>query len=242
MLVTYITKYSFDALKRQDLDENDQNALFIEARDLFRKSPASGQVGELLVYFLLEAVMKAPQALRKMTLTTNPAEERKGSDGVHIRWNSDLQILEIYFAEAKIWRDFPAALKNAFESIQEFHATGMKQHELNLFSTHLRILDSDLQTKVLSYIEGENSPNTRINHACLIGFDWAEYKRLDDSRRSAFIAEFEQRYAKWGQAALTKTESHLSTFPHKSLGFEFFFIPFKDVQEFRDRFNEALRG
>jgi hypothetical protein len=229
-------------LKRKELDENDRNALFVEARNLFRKSPKSGQVGEMLVYFLLEAVVRAPQALRKMSLTTNPGEERKGSDGVHIKWNSELNILEVYFSEAKIWSNFAAALKDAFKSIEEFHTNGMKQHELNLFSSHFKILDTELQAKILSYIEGENAPNTRVNHACLVGFDWDEYKSLDDLRRSAFIAEFEKRYAEWGQSALSKTESHLLTFPHKNLGFEFFFILFKDVQEFRDQFSAVLWG
>jgi hypothetical protein len=65
MLVRYITMYCFDAQKRNDLSEVDRNALFVEARDLFRKSKSSGQVGEMLIYFFLEAVLKAPQALRE---------------------------------------------------------------------------------------------------------------------------------------------------------------------------------
>jgi len=242
MLVNYITLYCFDALKRKDLDDVDHNALFVEARDLFRKSPASGQAGEMLIYFLLEAVMQAPQALRKMSLTTNPSEERKGSDGVHINWNSELEILEIYFAESKIWSDFAAGLKDAFKSIDSFHAAGMKQHELNLFGTHFKLLDSELQTKILSYIDGENAPKTRINHACLIGYDWYEYKCLDDSRRKQFIAEFQERYSHWAENAIQKVESGLSTFPHKHLRFEFLFVPFKDVKQFRNSFQEALRG
>lgn len=195
MLVNYITLYCFDALRRNDLDDVERNALFVEARDLFRKSKTSGQPGEILIYFLLESVMHAPQALRKMPLTTSPSEERKGSDGLHIGWNSTLEVLELYFAESKIWSDFSAALKDAFESIDKFHDGSMKQHELTLFSNHFRLLDSDLREKILSYIDGENAPKTRINHACLIGFDWDEYRCLDDSRRQRFIAEFEHRYA-----------------------------------------------
>lgn len=242
MLVNYITMYCFDAMRRRDLPELDRNALFTEARDLFRKGGNSGQVGEILIYFLLEAVLRAPQALHKMPLTTNPKEERKGSDGIHIRWNAADGVLEIFFAEAKIWADFSDALRDAFKSIDDFHSAGINYHELKLFSRHFRVLDSKLQEKVISYVEGDNQYKTRIHQACLIGFNWEEYKRLDDSRRQQFINEFEKRYGEWAQTALGKVQAKLSTFPHKYLQFEFFFIPFSDVQSFRDLFDEALWG
>jgi hypothetical protein len=242
MLVRYITMYCFEALRRKDLDPVEQNALFMEARDLFRKAGKSGQAGEMLIYFLLEAVLKAPQALRKMPLSTNPKEERKGSDGVHIKWNSDLQILDLFFAEAKIWATFSTALDDVFASVKKFHEGGMKQHELNLLTNHFTALDDDTQEKILSYIDGENAPNTRVTHAALVGFDWEEYKALDDARRKQFVAEFESRYKSWAAATVPKVSSKLSKFEYKNLRFEFFFIPFKDVQKFRDWFEEALRG
>ena len=113
MLVRYITLYCYDALRRKDLDDVERAGLFMEARDLFRKADKSGQGGEMLVYFLLEAVLKAPQALRTMPLSTNPKEERKGSDGVHVKWNPDLELLDLFFAEAKIWASFSDALDDA---------------------------------------------------------------------------------------------------------------------------------
>jgi hypothetical protein len=242
MLVNYITMYCFDALKRKVLSDVDRNALFTEARDLFRKAGNSGQVGEILIYFLLEAVLKAPQALHKMPLTTNPKEERKGSDGVHIRWDATDETLEIFFAESKIWGDFGDALRDALKSVRDLHADGIARHELKLFSGHFKVLDPKLQERVNSYIDGDNQCKTRIHHACLVGFDWEEYKCLDDSRRIEFVKEFEKRYEEWAQSAIGKVEAKLSAFPHKHLQFEFFFIPFSNVQSFRDYFEEALRG
>jgi Cap4 SAVED domain len=243
MLVTYITNYCFDALKRRDLEESERNELFMQARDLFRDADYSGQAGEMLVYFLIESILKAPQALKKMPITTNTAEERKGSDGVHVRWDEKLAILDILFAESKIFQEFGKALTKAFKSIQDFHdAGGMKEHEMKLVTAHFKILDSDLQAKVISYIDGENAPKTRLTQVCLIGFDWSEYKCLDDSRRKAFTDEFEQRYTAWAQDAVKKIEEGMKPFLHKHLRFEFFLLPFKDVQVFRDHFDEALRG
>jgi len=196
----------------------------------------------MLVYFLIEAILEAPQMLRKMPVSTNPKEERKGSDGVHFKWNTELSILEIYFAESKIWSHFNDAANAAFESITDFHSEGMKQHELNLVSANLRLIDSQLQERILSYIEGENAAQTRINQVCLIGFDWEEYKCLDDSRRKEFIAAFHDRYSQWARDCKEKIEEKLEAFPYRHLRFEFFLLPFKDVQQFRDWFEEALRG
>jgi len=163
MLVTYITNYCFDALKRRDLEETERNQLFMEARDLFRDAETSGQAGEMLVYFLMESVLKAPQALKKMPVTTNTKEDRKGSDGVHIKWDSKLEILEILFAESKILQSFSKALEKGFASIQGFRDSGgMRQHEMKLVTANFKILDSDLQAKVISYIDGENAPKTRL--------------------------------------------------------------------------------
>jgi hypothetical protein len=136
--------------------------MFMRARDLFRESANSGQVGELLVYFLLETVLHAPQALKKMPMTTNPNEERKGSDGVHLRW--DEGVLELIFAESKIWKSFPDALRDAFASMEQFHDSRTKQHEVNAFTSGFSNLDSELQKKVLPYIEGDNVSNCRLAH------------------------------------------------------------------------------
>jgi hypothetical protein len=177
-----------------------------------------------------------------MSLTTNAQDERKGSDGLHFAWNSELDLLELYFAEAKIWNSFAGALTDVFSSIETFHSAGLRQHELNLFSAHFRILDLELQKKILSYVNGKHAPKTRMTHACLLGFDWSEYNCLDDMRRRDFVAEFEDRYSSWAVEAIRKLETKLASFPLKHLRFEFFFLPFKSVADFRQLFEEALRG
>ena len=77
-------------------------------------------------HFLIEAVLQAPQVLKKMQITTNPNDERKGSDGVHIRWTNNEEVLEVIFAEAKLYKDFATALTNAFISMTDFHNSATK--------------------------------------------------------------------------------------------------------------------
>jgi len=242
LLVRHITLYCFKAERRRDLPELERNEMFMQARDLFRKTGNSGQVGELLIYFLLETVLNAPQALKKMPMTTNPNEERKGSDGVHLRWDEPAAVLEVIFAESKIWNSFSDALADAFTSMENFHDSRTKQHEVNAFTSGFSGLDPGLQKKVVSYVEGENSSNFRLTQACLIGFNWKEYECLTDGRRSDFIKEFEERYRAWADGMRESLNAKLKAFRHKHLRFEFFMLPFKDVEAFRNWFQEELTG
>lgn len=242
LLARYITHYCFRAERRRDKSETERNEIFMRARDLFTRSANSGQVGELLIYFLLETVLEAPQVLKKMPLTTNPNEERKGSDGVHLRWDAITGVLEIIFAESKLWKSFSDALRDAFESIERFHDSRTKQHEINAFTSGFSALTDDAQQRIVSYIEGENSSNSRLVQACLIGFDWPEYRCLTDTRRGAFVKEFEDRYRAWGFDVSHRLNEKLKVFKHKHLRFEFFMLPFVDVESFRASFVRELTG
>jgi hypothetical protein len=242
MLAKYITHYCFTAERRKDLSEVERNEMYMQARDLFRLAADSGQVGELLIYFLLETVLGAPQALKKMPLTTNPKEERKGSDGVHIRWDESANVLELIFAESKIWASFSAALSDAFRSMEAFHDARTRQLEINIVTSGFSNLKPELQGKVASYIDGENVSQCRFVHACLIGFNWPEYECLTDGRRAAFITEFEDRYRTWAASIRSSLNDKLKAFKHKHLRLEFFMLPFRDVEAFRAWFNQELTG
>jgi hypothetical protein len=242
LLAKYITLYCVRAERRKDLPELERNEMFMQCRDLFMPTKSSGQVGELLIYFLLETVLHAPQAIKKMPLTTNPNEERKGSDGVHLLWNEQMAVLELIFAESKIWKSFSGALGDAFKSMEYFHDSRTKQHEVNVITSGFSNLSQELQTKVLPFIEGEKVSRCRVAQACLIGFDWKEYECLSDARRADFVKEFDARYRAWANGIRESLNNRLKAFKHKHLRFEFFMLPFRDVDEFRAWFQEELTG
>lgn len=241
-LVRYITHYCFLAERRKDLSETDRNEMFMRARDLFRVAEQTGQVGELLIYFLLETVLGAPQVLKKMLMTTNPKEERKGSDGVHLRWDESAEVLDIIFAESKLYSSFSQALSDAFKSVDGFHESRTKAHEINAFTSGFSVLSPQLQEKIVSYIEGENTSKCRHTQACLIGFDWDEYKCLRDNRRAEFIKTFDARYRNWAAGVRDSLNLKLQACKHKHLMFEFFMLPFESVEKFRNWFLIELTG
>lgn len=240
-LISYITHFCFTSERRADLGEQERNRAFVEAKRLFRNSQTSGQPGELLVYFLIEAVLQAPQVLKKMLITTNPNDERKGSDGVHIRWTGEDEHLEVIFAEAKLHKDFHAALTSAFVSMTDFHNSATKDLEINYFLNAYSLLNTEQQEIVTSYIEGEDKGKCQQVHVCLIGHTWEEYECLNTGEKKKFLEEFEERYIAWARKDMKpKLDAELAAFTHSHLRFEFFFLPFTSVDNFRTLFLESL--
>ena len=240
-LISYITHFCFTSERRAGLGEQARNRAFVEAKRLFRRSPTTGQPGELLVYFLIEAVLQAPQVLKKMLITTNPNDERKGSDGVHIRWVGGEDLLEVIFAEAKLYKDFNAALTSAFLSMTDFHNSFTKGLEINYFLNAFSLLSAEQQGVIASYVEGENKGKCQEVQVCLIGHTWEEYECLKTTERKTFLKEFEKRYLKWATETMKpKLGTELEAFTHSHLRFEFFFLPLTSVENFRELFLASL--
>jgi hypothetical protein len=245
ILAWHIGYYAVMAQRHRDIkDQIDHAKILSQARNLLRRYAKSGEPGELLLYFLIEAVLKAPQAICKVSLKTNQKEEVKGSDGVHIKWDAARKRLIVYFGEAKLYQNLSAALAAAFQSMETFHDDGAEEHETFLVSTHFNLLDDKLKQQVCRFLDKTASPATyETHHACVVGFNWAEYGNLDDpANRRAFLQEFERRYREYGAVIHAGVEGRMRKFPYKHLTFEFFFVPFQDVQDFRFHFLKEVFG
>lgn len=173
-LYTYIIDYCLSSKNRDEALTTQQSALLVkEARGLFRHpeitetSPdKTGEAGEALLYFLMEAVLKAPQMVSKMELKTNHKDEVKGSDGIHARWNSELGIVDFYFGESKLYQSVSDALNSALKSVNDFHEIKMYEHEFNMVTKHFKYADEEVKQEVSDlFINGEPGPNVRVNHA-----------------------------------------------------------------------------
>lgn len=249
-LANHITKYCLSARNRSaQPDELEMTKLVHEARKLFIHPEATdddpdrtGEAGEILLYFLMETVLGAPQVVAKMDLKTNPKLEVHGSDGIHMRWHPEDQQVDIFFGEAKLHQNVGAAISSAIKSIGAFHANGMRQHEFGIVTKHFKLVDDELRRAVKDLLDsGVRGPSARINHVCLIGYDWSEYGKLPALSQDALSEEFRKRYQKDAPRLHELLEDRFKSFSRKELRFEVFFLPFKSVQDFRDAFNEALK-
>lgn len=249
-LYDYIIHYCISCRNRDEtLTPIQATRLTKEAKGLFVHPPATiddpdqtGEAGEILLYFLIESVIGAPQVVTKMELKTNQNKEVNGSDGIHMKWCEKDQIVDIYFGESKIHKDISGALGSAFKSISKFHDDGICKHELIMTTKHFKYADNAVKEAVDQLISrGEPSSGVRINHACVIGYNFQEYANLLSKANSTIEQDFLTTYSQDTKRITNLLESRFSSFDKKHLSFEFIFIPFADVQEFRTAFNEALK-
>lgn len=250
MLYTYIIDYCLAARNRPDTLNARQSAILTkQARELFRhptitdETPdKTGEAGELLLYFLMEAVIKAPQMVSKMELKTNHKDEVKGSDGIHAKYDSKSGMVDFFFGESKLYGESSSAISEAIKSIDQFHEIEMYQHEFTMVTKHFKYADEETKNAISSLIiSGEPGPNVRVNHACLIGYDFKGFSDLPyQDGHEAVIHEFVSRFLVDGERLTKLLQDKFDTFDKKYLCFDVFFIPFPSVSDFRNAFNAAL--
>ncbi|MFO0832378.1 MAG: DUF1837 domain-containing protein [Phycisphaerales bacterium] len=262
-LVNHAIDYAISARNRPAVMTAQEGARYMqEARKLFRVVAApvgtadlAGEAGELLLYFLLEAVIGAPQVVAKIELKTNPALEVNGSDGIHMRWNATDNLVDVYFGESKMYTDVGAALTNAFKSIENFHTNGMRDHEYSMVTKFFKGVDDNVKAAVAEVLDtGKPGPGARINHACLIGYDWTATGMTPGQALAAIEAEYCRQYLLEAPRLHTLLKARFDTCQRATNGcqpppcqcqwkqyrFEVFFLPLASVQAFRDAFNAAM--
>jgi len=241
-LAYHILYYCFSVQKRQEArDDPDIMEMRDEARQFFRDEKRSGEAGEMLLYFLLEAVLRAPQMVSKIALKTNPRLETFGSDGIHMKWHEGDGMLDVYFGEAKLYQDLSTAAKEAVESIENFHAHSMEEFELRMVTRHFKHASGPLHDAILAYVDrGTAAETVRVNHACLLGYNWDEYSGLPEASLQIMVQELQSRYQRKRQRIETVLNNRFTDFREKRLRFEIFVLPFTSVDDFREAFLDAL--
>lgn len=244
-LVDHILQYCHSARRLQSRAAPDEWVRLVrETRDLFTKRLSSGEPGEVLLYFLVECVLEAPQVVAKITLKTSPKMEVHGADGIHMKWDENDGVLDVYFGEAKLHQSLGSAVQSAVQSISRFHEEDMSSRELELVTSNFKLADLDLKEAISRYLDRQDgsAPGCRVKHACLIGYDWEEYQRLDGIERGRLLEEFRSRYAADGPRLRDALAGGFMGLRDLRVILEVFFLPFKSVQEFREAFNRALTG
>ena len=248
-LYNYIIDYCLSSKNRPDELTNVQAAKLVkEARKLFRHPKVSdaspdktGEAGETLLYFMMEAVLNAPQLVAKMELKTNHRDEVKGSDGIHAKWNEQLQLVDFYFGESKLYKKVSAAIDSALKSISEFHDIKMYEHEFTMVTKHFKYADEKVKEQISNlFINGEPGSGVRINHSCLIGYDFAGYQNCSGDNHREIEDNFRELFMQDSERIINLLQKNFTKFDKKYLSFDVFLIPFPSVVDFRNAFNEAL--
>lgn len=203
------------------------------------KKSSSGEIGELILFVLLEGVLGAPAIASKPYLKMNGQDQVKGCDGVHIL--CDGKDVTIYYGESKLSSDINYCISGSAESIKNYHTNGGKKKDRDLSviaqNIDLNISDDhkeDVEKELLHYLnpikrKKKEKAYKEVN-ACFLGFDHNLYKSVgavDKSQRNALLL---QEVTKEFPAILSKIQASVDD-EISDYNFHYFVVPFESVDE-----------
>jgi len=224
--------------------------LATEARDLFIKTDKetgrSGELGELLLYMLIEWVLKAPIVACKMYLKTAQQMPVHGVDGIHLGYESGKLIM--HWGESKLHQTLHSALDDIASSISGFVGDPSKyDNEVRIVRSNMNLgsLDADARQAIKNYFNPYKAESNNFveSYACLAGFDSKLYDsvaHLDPSEsESAFRTAYETKRI---ESACTLIAEKVKAAGLEQYRFSYFLLPFPSVDEARAKFQTRLWG
>lgn len=209
-----------------------------EARSLFTSLANSGEGGELLLYMLLETVLRVPQILCKMPLKTSGQMHVHGADGVHALAKPDGG-LALYWGESKLFASAADAVRECLDSLAGFLLgdKNARRRDMLLLRDHASLENPELTAALRGFFDEDDVRSTTVEYrgACLVGFNLDNYPdvRSGDAAIQAQV-----------QAAIEGWIGHIDRRVHASqlaaIELEVFCVPFPSVEDFRAAVGKAL--
>ncbi|WP_413112130.1 Hachiman antiphage defense system protein HamA [Thaumasiovibrio sp. DFM-14] len=144
--------------------------LFDKALRKISKHTAQGELGELLLFTLLDVYLKAPKLLSKVSMKTVPTMPVFGADAVHGQMVDGE--FRVYLGESKLYQSFKSAASAAASSMVS--AKSKFDVEFDLLDSHMDFpnLDSEFEKTILDVLNPYTTIDSakKIHSPCFIGF------------------------------------------------------------------------
>lgn len=236
-LITYaLSRHTYDELVAQNKFGN----LSTQAREKLRRAQSNtGELGELLLYCLLESHLHAPKLLTKLELKTSPNEYVKGTDGVHLL-KIDNASYQLVFGESKLHSDLESGIVSAFDSIKTLIENGLDKmrYEIHLVNTNLlkeTVSDEsyDILKKILIPSENDEDLNIDNSFGVFLGFD----VNISEDERCVSNNEFRNNILEKIKASIIEITPTINKYLKKKefIGYNFYFyiVPFSELEKAR---------
>ncbi|MGH9922395.1 MAG: HamA C-terminal domain-containing protein [Nitrososphaerales archaeon] len=218
--------------------------LYRRARRKFSlKNPNSAEVGELILFVLLES-QGIIQIVQKMPLKTNREMPLHGADGIHVQVKDGLFIL--HFGESKMHANLNGAINKSIESIESItdEETGKRKLELDIIATHIDNGKfeqyADLITELVAPYAKDKRRCRDIN-SIFIGYNWDQLSKLSERGKSELTTFLMRKFRETHDEISEKIVNAVTESKKlKNQHFHVQFIPFIDTGKFCTRFKKEL--
>lgn len=231
------------ALSRKQINELKKED---KLNDLIKKAKAKlkdyktndGELGEILLYCLLESHLNAPKILTKLELKTNSNDYVKGADGVHLlKLNeSDYQLI---LGESKLNSDISSGIYEAFGSINKFlESTSKLELEIDLVNSELVKESYDEASyntlkKIIIPSAKEDEIYLDYSFGVFLGFDIDISDEERKLNNSDFRSKIREKIINKVMAAKSSLNNQLLKKGHSGYQFYIYVVPFSDLKKMR---------
>lgn len=203
------------------------------------KETEGGELGEILLYCLLESHLNAPKILTKLELKTSNQMFVNGADGVHLLKLNDKDY-QLVFGESKLNSDLQQGIYKAFESIDKLLSQNgtKKDFEIELVNSQLvkeayDVNSYDLLKRII--IPSANADETNIDHAfgIFLGFNIEIDSIEKNMPNHEFREKIRAKITSQVNGLLASINYQIKKAQFTGYNFYIYVIPFSDLEETR---------
>lgn len=202
-----------------------------------------GELGELILYSLLESHMDAPKILTKMRFKTSTNDPVKRADGIHLL-KSDEGCYKLIYGESKLYEDYDKGVAEAFKSIDDF-----KNRDNNNIDTEYNFLISNLDSefdecryqeikKILIPSEEDIEYDTAF--AIFIGFEIDIPDTIAKKKSAQFREEMKQYITQLIEPKVLNIENLIEKYNLQDHDLFIYLLPFTELNKSKIKILEGV--
>lgn len=208
----------------------------------FKSGEKSGEIGELVLFNLLERFEGAVQVVNKMSIKTSGEMNFHGADAVHFAFRNSVDIL--FLGESKIRADFQKA---AYDAIESMSSNTAKEEQVEIKLTVGNIssdIPDNLRKKIVEYLDSTVEDKSRFQQTrvALLFFSNNDLKTFEtkykgDELFKKVIEKYKtdiQGYIDYLQKRCGKKDKL------KGKEILFYLLPVKDISDIDERFMNLI--
>lgn len=235
--------YSF-ALSRNEVNllikEHKLGTLISRAKEKLRAYNVNeGELGEILLYCLLEAHLNAPKILTKLELKTAPNDYVKGADGVHLLKLTESEY-QLVLGESKMHSDLKDGIYEAFGSIKKLLTSnaGKLSFEVDLVNSQLikEVFDEnqyEIIKKILVPSARDDENYLDYSFGIFLGYDVLIAEEDLKLSNAEFRNKIREQIKTEIQAVVKSLNTQLKKSDFNGFNFYVYVIPFSDIKSKR---------
>lgn len=224
--------------------------LSLDAARLIRQKRESGDLGEIVLWMLIEGVLGIPKVLSKHPHKTNIRLPNFGTDAVHAQWNPLDSCLELYVGESKLRTSLDSSIGSVIESFETYitgHNGNVPLDQDVYLVDKYAVEDADLTflTTLKDFCQPGSSTrgSARFVFCVFTGYDsqlLAELGKLSFEETEKFLRD---RYKIEMINASEKIERRVDRSDLiRMLRIVWFVLPFQSVRQFEDEVIHVISG